>query len=150
MYKRPLKVSTAKGVRVYATVVRVKDTVRISVDYFAEVERDAPEFAKNGRICMVVHVDKYPKTIELITQYLEDLFLKGMADEDIRSSLGAQLDSRRTSKRSSRGKAKESEGGSTTSVHARSRGSKSSESSRGRKPTSEMAESGDSKNSGKD
>ena len=150
-YARPLKVSNPEGERIYAKVFRSGDNVRIEINYLEVVKKDDPSFAHNGVITFNVPKEKYSETIKILTQYLEDLFLKGMADESIYTSLGAKSKLRRTKKSGSAKKVGISERvGSTSSVHVGPRGDESPESSRRRKSESEMAESGDSENSGKD
>ena len=150
-YARALKVSTPEGKRIYAKIFRLKNDVIIEVNYLEVVKKDNPPFAHNGIIKMHTSLVKYKETLGLLTKYLEDLFLKGMADEDTYSSLGAKPKSRRTKKINSGGEAKSfKRKRSPTSLHVSSRGKESAESSGRGKADSEMAESGDSENSGKD
>lgn len=150
-YARPLKVSTPEGERIIAKVLRHGEKVMIEINYLDVVKNDDPPFSHNGVIQINVPVEKYKQTIEALTQYLEDLFLKGMADEDIYTSLGAKPNPRRAKKSDSGGKAKSAEGeGSSSSVHASPRRSESSESSRRGKSDSEMAEGSDPSDSRED
>ncbi len=90
MYIRLLKVATPEGKRIPANIHRVGKRVSIRVDYLEVVEKDNPPFAEKGIIKVSCEQPKYVETINLLTQYLEDLFLKGMSDENIHTSLGAQ------------------------------------------------------------
>ncbi len=150
-YAHPLKVSNPKGERIYAKILRLGDNVRIEINYLEVVKKDDPPFAHNGVITISVSRKKYSETIATLTQYLEDLFLKGMADENIYTSLGAKPKSRGIKKSDSGKKAGRVEGErDSSSVHISPRGDESSESSRGRESESEMAEGGNSEDSGKD
>lgn len=150
-YARPLKVSSPDGKRIYAKVFRLESNVRIEINYLEVVKKDDPPFAHNGVITINVPREKYSKTIEILTRYIENLFLKGMADEDIYPSLGAKPKPRRTEKVDLGGKVSFAKRqGDSPSVHLSPRGSKSSESSRGGNADSEVAESSDSEDSGKD
>lgn len=147
-YARPLKVSTPEGERIVAKVFRYGDKVRIEINYLEVVKKDDPPFAKNGVIQINVPVKKYRDAIIALTKYLEDLFLKGMADEDTYTSLGAKPNPRRAKKLDSTRKASSSEReGGTSSVHLSPRRDESTESSRRGKSDSEMAESGNSTDS---
>lgn len=150
-YARVLKVSSPDGKRIYAKIFRLKGDVIIEVNYLEVVKKDNPPFAHNGVIKMHASLIKYKETLNLLTKYLEDLFLKGMADEDTYSSLGAKPKSRRTKKINSGGEAKSFERKrSPASLHVSSRGNESTESSGRGKTDSKMAEGGDQENSGKD
>lgn len=150
-YARALKVSTPEGKRIYAKVFRLKDDVIIEINYLEAVKKDDPPFAHNGVIKMHTSLEKYKETLNLLTKYLEDLFLKGMADEDIYTSLGAKPKSRRTKKINSGGEAKSFERKrSPSGLHVSSRRGESTESSGQGETDSEMAEGSDPENSGKD
>lgn len=150
-YARPLKVSTPEGKRIFAKIFRNGDNVRIEVNYLDVVKKDDPPFAQNGTIRFNVPRTRYVQTIASLTKYLEDLFLKGMADEDIYSSLGAKPQPRRAKKVDTGRKVSFAKReGDSSSVHVSSRRSESSESSRRGKSDSEVAESSDSEDSGKD
>ena len=150
-YARPLKVSTPEGKRIYAKIFRLGENIRIEINYLEVVKKDDPPFSINGVIKMRVPIIKYKNTINLLTKYLEDLFLKGMSDEDTYTSLGAKPKSRRFKKVNSGGETKSFEGkGDTSSLHSSTRRSESTESSRRGKTDSKMAEGSDSENSGKD
>lgn len=132
-------------------VTRSGGMARIIVEKLDVVKKDNPEFAKDGVISINVPVQKYQETIGALTQYIEDLFLKGMADEDTYSSLRIKPKSRRAKKSDSKRETGSSEGeGRSSGVHTGARRSESSESSRRGKSDSEMAEGGDSEDSGKD
>lgn len=150
-YARPLKVSTPDGERIVARVLRHGDRARIEVNYLEVVKKDDPPFAHNGVISFSVPVAKYPKVIETLTKYLEDLFLKGMADEDTYTSLGAKPKPRRTAKRDSGGKAASVEGeGSSAGVHLSPRRDEPPKSSWGGKSSPKVAEGSDPSDSGED
>lgn len=150
-YARPLKVSTPDGERIVARVLRHGDQAKIEVNYLEVVKKDDPPFAHNGVISFNVPVANYPKTIELLTRYLEDLFLKGMADEDIYTGLGAKPKPRRTAKRDSGGKTSSVEReGDSPGVHLSPRRDEQTKSSWGRKPSPEVAEGGDPSDSAED
>ena len=150
-YTRPLKVSHPDGTRVMAQVKRSGDQVRIVVEKLEEVKKDNPQFADDGIISITVPVSTYQNVLIKLTQYIEDLFLKGMADEDTYSSLGTKPKSRRAKKSDSKRETGSSEGeGSSSSVHTGPRRSESSEDSRRGQTDSEMAEGSDSEGGRKD
>ena len=150
-YARPLKVSAPDGERIYAKVFQLGDNIKIEINYLEVVKKDDPPFAHNGVITINVPRKKYSETIASLTQYLEDLFLKGMADENIYTSLGVKPKSRRTKKSDPGRETKRVEGkGDSPSVHISPRGDESSESSRGRESESKMAEGSNSEDIGKD
>ena len=152
-HPRPLKVSTAEGERIVAKITSfpMKGTVRIEVPFLEEVKRDAPPFSKDGIIIMTCERKVYMETIYKVTKYLEDLFLKGMADEDIDSSTGPQSESRRIKKNDiERANGKIERKRDSPSVHSSSRRDKSTKSTRGRKSDSKVATGDDSKTERKD
>ena len=150
-YSRPLKVSSPEGERIIANILRFGDKVQIEIAPLEVVKKDDPPFAHNGVIRYKCTIENYRKAIDLLTKYLEDLFLKGMADEDTYSSLGAKPKPRRTQKIDTGRKTEKSEGkGDLASLHSRARRSESSESPRGREPGLKMAESSDKETGGKD
>ena len=151
IYPRPLKVSTPEGKRIYAKIFRLGENIRIEINYLEEVKKDDPPFSVNGVIRMRVPIEKYKDTIKLLTKYLEDLFLKGMSDEDTYTSLGAKPKSRRSKKINTGGKTKDLERErDTSSIHSGTRGRESTESYRRGKTNSKVAESSNSNNIGKD
>ncbi len=150
-YFRPLKVYSPEGKQVVANILRFGDRVQIEIAPLEVVRKDDPPFAHDGLIRYTATVEKYRETIRILTRYLENLFLKGMADEDIYSSLGAKSKSRRTEKINIGRKAeKPKREGSVTSLHARARRAESSKSSRGRNTDVKVAESSDKEISGED
>jgi len=150
-HARPLKVSTPDGKRIYAKILRLGDNIRIEINYLEVVKQDDPPFAHNGVITISVPRNKYVEIIATLTQYLEDLFLKGMADENIYTSLGVKPKSRGNKKSNSGGEIKSFRGKrDTSSVHISSRGNELAESFRGGETKPEVAESSNSENSGKD
>lgn len=90
VFKRLLKVTTPEGRRIYAHVFPNGSTRIIQVGYLDVVAKSEPPFAAQGVIRMTIPNDKYKETLVTLTRYLEDLYLKGFADEDIYTSLGAK------------------------------------------------------------
>jgi len=97
-YIRPLKVATPEGEQIQAHVLVAGERRIIEIAYLKEVQKDDPPFACNGQIRFSCNREKYLETIKILERYLENIFLKGMADEDIYSSLGAKPKRRRTKK----------------------------------------------------
>jgi len=90
-YVRPLNVSSPDGKRIIAHIISTGDNKRIiEVAFLEEVKKDDPPFACNGQIRFSCKREKYVETIKILEKYLEDIFLKGMADENIYSSLGTK------------------------------------------------------------
>jgi len=87
MYVRPLNVSTPEGRRIEAEIIRMQDQIQVVVPFLEVVKKDNPPFAKDGVIHFPVERKNYEETIIKLEKYLEDLFLKGMADEDLHRSL---------------------------------------------------------------
>lgn len=87
-YSKPLNVSNTKGQRIVALVYPIFNDVVIKLPYIEEVEKDNPSFAYKGIITIKCIKSKYKNVVVTLTQYLEDLFLKGIANEDIYTSLG--------------------------------------------------------------
>jgi hypothetical protein len=150
-YARLLKVSSPEGKKIYAKIFRIGDNAKIEINYLDIVKTDDPPFACNGVIRLNVPTIKYKETIDRLTKYLESLFLKGMADEDIYTGLGAKPKSRRTKKLDTGRKAKGAEGqGDSPGLHISARGSESTESPGSGKAGPEMAEGSDQDDSGED
>lgn len=149
MYQKPLKVSTAEGKRIYAKVYVQGDDRVIRVPFIKEVEKDNPPFSKKGVITITVSTNTYHDAIEKLESYLENLFLKGMADEDSRTSHEARAKSGGAEKVHTEGKTGTDKGpGKTSSVRDSSRGNESAESSGGRESSkTELAKKDDSENS---
>jgi len=144
MYIRPLNVSTPKGQRVEAKIARFDEVMQIQVDFLDVVKKDAPPFAEDGVINFAVDREEYEETIIKLEKYLEDLFLKGMADEDLRRSFGIELKSGRVKAARLSRKARSSKRkGYSSSVHSGSRGRESAASDRPRNSNPEVAESSD-------
>lgn len=151
MYTKLLQVSTPEGKRISANINRTGNKVFIGVDYLKIVEKDNPSFAEKGIIKISCDLSKYSKTIKLLTQYFEDLFLKGMADENIYTGLGIKSKSRRTKRKDTKREVGNSKReGSSSSVHAGARGDESSESTGRGYTAPKMAEGRDSPIGGKD
>lgn len=148
-YSRLLRVATPNGERIRANIVQMGDNVRIEVRPLEVVKKDDPPFAQNGVIRFQIPSSKYKDTIATLTQYLEDLFLKGMADEDIYTSLGAKPKRKRTKRSRKTREIEIDQGeGDTPSVYDRTRGDEQTESAGGGDSDSEVAESGDSDSEG--
>ena len=140
-YSKPLKVSTPEGKRVVALINRTFDNVLIEIPFLEVVLKDEASFSRNGVIHINVPRKKYMETINLLTKYLEDLFLKGMADEDIYSSLGATPKPRRVEKPDPvRAVIDATREGGGPGVRARAGGSKPTASPRRRKSKPKVAE----------
>ncbi|MEJ2248033.1 MAG: hypothetical protein P8Y97_00050 [Candidatus Lokiarchaeota archaeon] len=88
MYKKLLKVSTSKGIRVPVFVRSIKEKCIIKSNYIKQVELDNPSFSKNGKLVIICDKKNYNKIIAKLTNYLENLFLKDLSDENIDSSIG--------------------------------------------------------------
>ena len=94
-YTHPLKVSTPEGKRIIVTIYRSANKAIIEIPFIEGVKKDDPPFACNGQISFSCEREKYAETINILERYLEDIFLKGMANEDIYSSLGVKPKRRR-------------------------------------------------------
>ena len=147
-YIEPLNVCMPNGRRVEAKITQMGKNIRVQVDSLDVVKKDDASFAKDGVISFTVERVKYAETIVKLEKYLEDLFLKGMADEDLHRSLGIKSKSGRTKRTRSKGKIRRASGkGNFPSVHSGSRGGESPKSNWERNPSTKMAESSNS-NSG--
>ena len=151
-YPRPLKVSTPDGKRIVAKITSVPGgKVKILIPFLDEVKRDDPPFAKDGVIKMQCTRIDYVNVIRKVTHYIENLFLKGMADEDIDPSVSPQLDPGTTEGDDPEREDGSAEGeGDSPSVYSGARGSESTKSSGRRKSSSSVAESGDPETERKD
>lgn len=145
-YAKPLKVSDPDGNRIVAQITRVGETVLIEVPYTEVVKKDDPPFARNGVVRFSVPRQGYTETLAVLTKYYEDLFLKGMADEDIYTSLGAKPTKRRVKKSNPPRATIDVEGkGRDSGLHSGARGDESPKSARrGRSSKSEVASGDDS------
>jgi hypothetical protein len=143
-YSRPLKVSTPEGKRIIANILQMGESNRIEIAFIEGVQKDNPPFAQNGVIRFVYEKEKHQEVISALEKYLEDIFLKGMADEDTYTSLGAKPKPRGvkspSSERKIRGTERERK---PDRIYSRPRRGKQTESDRGGDADSEMAESGD-------
>jgi alpha-glucosidase (family GH31 glycosyl hydrolase) len=149
-YQRPLKVSTPDGERVIANITSGA-LVTITVPRLDVVAKDNPLFAKDGVIRLTVKREKYQETIRVLTQYLEDLFLKGMADEDTYTSLGAKPERKRTTRKDTSREERTIEGErDTASVHVSTRRNESTESVGSRDTSTEVDKSSNSEDSTED
>jgi hypothetical protein len=93
-----LKVSSLSGKRITMTTERTKKDVVITIPYLPEVEKDKPKFASRGVIKVVVPPSKYTATKNMITKYLEDLFLKELSNADTNTGNGGRSNSGRVKK----------------------------------------------------
>lgn len=94
MHLKLLKIARADGQRIKAKVYGdVAGRVTIKVEYLSEVMEDNPDFAHKGQIVMRIVQADYHATILKIESYLENLFLKGIANESLPSSDGTDIDS---------------------------------------------------------
>ncbi len=156
-YSKPLKVSEPDGQRVYARVKRIGNNVDIEVSFLEIVKEDDPPFATNGVIHFTCLQKQYAEVITVLTQYLEDLFLKGMANEDIHTLLGTKPKSRRDSKldttvnvRQPKESAESKSERDTTSVHSGTGRDKQTERDREGNSTFKMDKSSDQESSRED
>jgi len=137
MYKKLLKVARADGKRIEANVYPLADnTVTIKVDFLEEVMEDKPAFSYDGKIVITVKKMLYADTIVILESYLENLFLKGLADEDVNTSTGADADSGRNESEDIKRETDSDEGeGDTASIHSSPRRTEQTKSSRRRYKT---------------
>jgi len=151
MYVKLLKVATPEGRRIPASINRNRNRVFIGVEYLEAVEKDDPPFAEKGVIGISCDLPKYSETIKLLTQYLEDIFLKGMSDESIHTSLGAEpkpggAKAKDTKRKAGRPKRE----GSAPGVQPGTRRDESSEGLGGRHSGFKVAEGSDPSTGGED
>jgi len=150
MYARVLYVSTPKGEEIKAKVARMGERMRVQVDPLGVVKKDNPPFAKDGAIDFVVPIGVYEETIIKLEKYLEDLFLKGMSDEDLHRSLRTGPNSRGDEKSHFRGKTRSSKGERYPArLHPGTRRNITAKSGRARKSNTEVAKGSD-QNSGRE
>ncbi len=127
-YKKPLKVSNTKGLRIEALITPMREFVNVKLSFIEAVKKDKPSFAKEGVIALDVSKKNYTLMIIMIEKYLETLFLKELNNEDRDSSIGIDYESRGVEKlRASRGIKKVKREGSITSLHSGTRRIKSTE-----------------------
>jgi len=117
--------------------------MRIEVDFLDVVKKDDPPFAEDGVIIFTVERKDYEETIIKLEKYLEDLFLKGMADEDLHRSLriepkSGRVKAARLSRKARSTKRKRYSAG----VHSGTRGREQAESDRPGNSDAEVASSG--------
>ena len=144
MYVHPLNVCSPEGKRVDAKITQMGSLCKIEIDFLEVVKKDNPPFAKDGVISFESDSTKHQEIIFKLEKYLEDLFLKGMADEDLHRSLRIESKSRRDKAARLSRKARSSKRkGNTPSVHFGARGGEQTESDRPRDSNIEVAESSD-------
>lgn len=144
-----LKVCDPSGKVVISKVTYLNGVATIELPFIEAVKKDNPEFAKNGVVKYTVPQRRYQKAKEGLTKYLEDLFLKELAeDETIYPGNGGKSNPGRTKKESSSRSNEKVTGEDSNAVRDRGRGKKQSESDRGRVENSDVAQSSDPKNVG--
>ena len=134
---KTLEVCTPDGVAVTAEIMSTVNSVMVRV----------PKFGIN------YHVEraKYKPSIKLLEKYLEDLILKGMADEDIDTSIGVNFDPGGSKGKNLHRKVKRDKGKRRPSgIHLGTRGKKSAQGSGIGVSDSAMAKVRHSKIGGKD
>lgn len=130
-HSRMLKVSTSKGERIIAEIRSIEDSIRIKVKFNELVKQDNPSFAKDGVIVMTCKREDYQKTLQHLTKYFEDLFLKGLSNENTNTSTRISNDSRGNKEQTESYSIGVDPGkGSDSSVYSRSRRTKSTKSPR--------------------
>lgn len=92
-YRRTLNVSTAKGKTIVANIMQNGDQINIQIPYLSEVEIDKPRFAKDGVINFNVQQSLFSSAIRILEKYLEDLFLKGLENENRNTGVTARTQS---------------------------------------------------------
>lgn len=120
-YTLPLKVCEPSGKRVVATITQMGDRVKIELPYIKEVDKDNPDFAKNGVVKVVVNRSVYAKTKDLVTNYLESVFLKELENADRNTGHGNRPPRRGNKKASSSGDTGKAEREESIPVRDRSR-----------------------------
>jgi hypothetical protein len=135
-YKRRLKVSFPNGKPVEARISYSNGIAIITLPHYEIVKKDNPPFAKDGAIQITVSQKEYVNVINQLTKYLEDLFLKGMADEEIKNALrnsshGNKTKSGRNKREAGSRSTKSTKGkGNDSGLHTGSGGTVPSESDR--------------------
>ena len=135
---KKLKVAYPSGARLFATIIPAGQNVVVRVpDFDIEYQVERP---------------KYQASIKLLEKYLEDVILRGMAeDEDFDPSSGADFKPGGNEKKSPARKAKRDRGdGDSAGVHAGARGDEPPESFGGGLADLEMAASGNTQAGGED
>ena len=113
---KTLKVATPDGVAVTAEIRPSSTTVMVRI----------PKFSIEYSVEKV----KYKLSIKLLEKYLEDVILKGMADENFDTSIGVEFDPGGTKGKNLRGKVKRTERARRPAgVHLGARGKKSTQGS---------------------
>ena len=124
-YNRPLDVSDTKGKRIVAKIRASFNKVFVHVDYIEEVKKDNPKFANDGVINFACLKDRYKEVMIKVTKYLKDLFLKGISNEDLHTSINISNNRSRSTRKDKPGKITGVEReGSTTGIRISARGGK--------------------------
>jgi hypothetical protein len=128
-YKRKLNVSSPDGMPVYITVIPSRDSVAIRSEVYDLIKKDNPKFSKNGAICFNCPKDKYQESVFILTKYFEDLFLKGMSNEDLHTSFGIKPVKRGNAGKDKSSKTSRIKGkGDSSSIHSSTGGTEQAES----------------------
>ena len=91
-----LKVSDTSGKRITMSVTRENGRVVMVLPFMKAVKKDKPLFAKKGIISVDVAQRDYTKTKNMITSYLESLFLKELENGTTDTSIRGKGNTRRT------------------------------------------------------
>ena len=149
-----LKVSNPSGKRIKMAVVKVKGKVVLIIPYIKEVDNDKPQFASKGVIEITIAQKDYTRTKNMLTKYLEDLFLKELSNADTDTSHGSGSNRGRTKTKSTAGSNETASRKGSNSVCNSGGGNKPSEGSRIRakvpKPIMAKSDSKDTVPSGKE
>lgn len=96
-FKKPLKVSTPEGRRIFANIYQGAD-ITIEIPFLEVVKKDKPAFAKKGIIRFSIEQSKYKDAITKIEKYLETLFLGELENDNTGTSVKAKSKPRRNKK----------------------------------------------------
>lgn len=147
--KTRLKVCTPEGKIIIAETETLDGIVKIRVPYLQVVEKDNPEFAKDGEIFFSVSQKKYQEAKKTLTKYLEDLFLKELDDVKIvHPGNGNRRNAGRAKSKPVSGSAEKAGRENGNPVHNRGGRGKSSSSDRGGTSEDIMASGGDQEDGG--
>lgn len=132
-YTKPLKVCHSNGEIIIARIFPFGDKVKIKIKYIKEVEEDNPKFANDGRINFNCSKNNYNNVIKKLTSYLENLFLKGIGNENIHTGIGVPNVKRGNAKKNSTRTIGTTEGkGNSSSIHSSTGRKKSTEGNKGK------------------
>lgn len=142
-----LKVSDTSGKRIKMGVTREGSNVKLNVPFIEAVKKDKPAFAKKGIIDITVLVKDYTATKNMLTSYLENLFLKELSSADTDTSNGRRSNTGRAKTKPTTGSNEGTGGESSSSLRDSGRGDEPTESDREGSSDSDMAKSDDKKGS---